>query len=910
MRNAVKKLCSMAMVAALVLTMLPLGMLAGTTEVSAATRTITVINGTADGKAADHMAANAIVRVKANNPGSNEKFTHWTVNEGTAGRGFNKTAKEFNMRMPDGHVTLEAHFEKISGEEPGAPSLVVKDGQADPAAPTAGSAVSVSPKTIPGKVFSHWTLDKGTIANFAQMNKNVPLRFQMPNEEVVLTAHFVEDPATLDKAKLTVVHGKALPETPKSNEKVRVTAERISGKVFTHWTVEGATLAFDEKQETIEFTMPNAAVTLTANYEAEKKAAITKAQYSRTEFTTDGGRVSAKLEGENLLKLKESEVAELFILDKNGQQLKTRIPIRLIKESDSIARLTFDLPENSDHSTDMRYILRLSNGGNGYLSPATVPGADQIFLVKHDDSGISVPQFEEHEYIGIYTAETITLKNFPVVLKGSNTKVSEPVKFRFFNTQLQTFESEVVSENGVLPNVPMRKGHFYIVYAEDANYRMAPQYIKLDNDGGIPVMGPQKTYDPVAPQVKAFAVEKRATPSLHPENDKRVHCRIPVFLNDRKTVAPVGIKITLTSAYEEIEVVTNETGVVEFDLIEDLNYTVNTNDEKYAIPTFPMTVKDHSENDWPKIPYMHFTCVPVDEFILVEGKEAAHKRDMTLESPSKRSHATGANFRYGRYFLNDRVLPKDSVKGIVGDYEVIDVDPINMYRGEISKLAKGEFKCSWKVADGKKVKAVYYVDNAGELKPVKWTQDGDTVHYEMDSLGLYNNVIRYADPATEYHFVGSSSDVWKKGSESALEFRVKAEDYDENTFEKFAGIEVDDRTVGAENYETAKGSIIIRLKPSYLKTLANGPHMLKVKFSDGKEVTKRFTVEAAEGEQSQATTQTGKTVAAKTKATAKTGRVAGVKTGDSADLYRYGVIAIAALIATAFTMTWRRKRQQ
>lgn len=132
----------------------------------------------------------------------------------------------------------------------------------------------------------------------------------------------------------------------------------------------------------------------------------------------------------------------------------------------------------------------------------------------------------------------------------------------------------------------------------------------------------------------------------------------------------------------------------------------------------------------------------------------------------------------------------------------------------ISKLAKGDFKCSWKVADGKKVKAVYYVDNAGELKPVKWTQDGDTVHYEMDSLGLYNNVIRYADPATEYHFVGSSSDVWKKGSESALEFRVKAEDYDENIFEKFAGIEVDDRTVGAENYETAKGSIIIRLKPS------------------------------------------------------------------------------------------------
>lgn len=62
--------------------------------------------------------------------------------------------------------------------------------------------------------------------------------------------------------------------------------------------------------------------------------------------------------------------------------------------------------------------------------------------------------------------------------------------------------------------------------------------------------------------------------------------------------------------------------------------------------------------------------------------------------------------------------------------------------------------------------------------------------------------------------------------------------------------------------------------------------MLKVKFSDGKEVTKRFTAEAAEGEQSQATTQTGKTVAAKTKATAKTGRVAGVKTGDSADLYR------------------------
>ena len=67
--------------------------------------------------------------------------------------------------------------------------------------------------------------------------------------------------------------------------------------------------------------------------------------------------------------------------------------------------------------------------------------------------------------------------------------------------------------------------------------------------------------------------------------------------------------------------------------------------------------------------------------------------------------------------------PNETVKGLEGkDYEVLDIDMINMYRTELSKLVRGNFKVSRLVPDGKDVKQVYYVDNEGKLVKVPFKQ--------------------------------------------------------------------------------------------------------------------------------------------------------------------------------------------
>ena len=57
---------------------------------------------------------------------------------------------------------------------------------------------------------------------------------------------------------------------------------------------------------------------------------------------------------------------------------------------------------------------------------------------------------------------------------------------------------------------------------------------------------------------------------------------------------------------------------------------------------------------------------------------------------------------------------------------------------------------------------------------------------------------------------------------------------------------VDDVLVESENYTSESGSTIITFKQSYIDTLSEGEHTLKVAFTDGGEATTNFTVEKVE----------------------------------------------------------------
>lgn len=123
----------------------------------------------------------------------------------------------------------------------------------------------------------------------------------------------------------------------------------------------------------------------------------------------------------------------------------------------------------------------------------------------------------------------------------------------------------------------------------------------------------------------------------------------------------------------------------------------------------------------------------------------------------------------------------------------------------------------------------------------------DATHTEtrsIDKLDPVNADITYKNTKGD----GSS---WTKKSEEVLEFAFERSENDKQTYERFKGILVDNEEVpeenedGTVNYEKEAGSVIIKLQPEYLETLALGKHTLTAQFDDGS-VTADFTVLAAE----------------------------------------------------------------
>lgn len=89
------------------------------------------------------------------------------------------------------------------------------------------------------------------------------------------------------------------------------------------------------------------------------------------------------------------------------------------------------------------------------------------------------------------------------------------------------------------------------------------------------------------------------------------------------------------------------------------------------------------------------------------------------------------------------------------------------------------------------------------------------------------------DPAITYTVVSGDGSAWTKGSSDALAFTVKRSEADDETYRRFAGIEIDGKAVDASGYSTSAGSLVLKLKPSLLGALSVGGHELTARFDDG-----------------------------------------------------------------------------
>ena len=185
-----------------------------------------------------------------------------------------------------------------------------------------------------------------------------------------------------------------------------------------------------------------------------------------------------------------------------------------------------------------------------------------------------------------------------------------------------------------------------------------------------------------------------------------------------------------------------------------------------------------------------------------------------------------------------------------------------------------------------------------------WDQEITDVTGDATYKATYIEV-PYTD---KYYCAEGFGTTWTKGSGDSLRLTFKRIEDDDQTFNRFAGIQVDGQSVaeGTSNYIVAKGSAIISLQPSYLETLSVGQHVMKAVFDDG-EAQASFEVKAGSSNSDNADSGSAGSSSAATKPSSS----GAAKTGDP--LAALPAIAVTLAVASACCLVFvgyaRRRRE-
>lgn len=106
--------------------------------------------------------------------------------------------------------------------------------------------------------------------------------------------------------------------------------------------------------------------------------------------------------------------------------------------------------------------------------------------------------------------------------------------------------------------------------------------------------------------------------------------------------------------------------------------------------------------------------------------------------------------------------------------------------------------------------------------------------------GSVDVTFRIVAKTARYELVSAPSEVVADGR-TAPEFAFRLVGDDAHTFDHFTGVKVDGKALDKAEYDARRGSVVISLKPAYVKTLSAGKHTLTAVFDDG-EASATFTV--------------------------------------------------------------------
>ena len=460
----------------------------------------------------------------------------------------------------------------------------------------------------------------------------------------------------------------------------------------------------------------------------------------------------------------------------------------------------------------------------------------------------------------------------------SESNVKDDVTFTIYNSTLQKIDQVVTTKDGKLPELTLTEDFNYIFMvldngSERNQRRMNKRYVWIHDGKMLDI----KSYEKNLAQWKKYNPDKKVTDAVRvkcyneitsfkvynkefnedtsrldanknaPQETKELG---NIFVYYKGKPVGEGVNIIFTSDRETVEAKTDVNGKVHPVLLEDVNYMVSTDDSKYDIEPFPIAAKDKSEYDAGRYFYDHSTCHRVglryeapnekgeiqtvaDEPITLLDKGQAHKHDKPLTSLSGNVTVEGMQFK--DIVLLDRKVNRDIPELGEKDYRMMDITTVNPHRGEICKLASGDFTVTTS-SFGRTVDNVYRIDANGTLQKCDFEQKDGKVRFHVNALPAESVVLEYSneiDPvlklsATAYTYNGKvrkPSVAVKAGEKtfSASEFAVKYSGGRKNVG-KYSVI------VTMKGKYTGKKTVSFRINPkgSAVQKLTKGKKMMKV----------------------------------------------------------------------------------
>lgn len=686
--------------------------------------------------------------------------------------------------------------------------------------------------------------------------------------------------------EIKVTDGSADRTDATAGTKVTITAANKDGFAFKNWTVNstsGSVPLADANAITTTFTMPDSDVTVKANYDAKKIKGM-KAESARDDY----------LEGETF-KLKGNAVLEY----EDGTT-------KNLNSSDVTVS-----PEGP-LTADVKEVTVSYNKNSGIKAVVPVTVKKKVDWPVMNDLPANQPK-------DIWETETEKIQQIPI------TGYADPgIEFVFYDVTTQDPKDKVTAvsdDEGYIVDVWLKRDHNYLIYCNSKDYHMQNRYGWV-HDGKLRDIKDVTTdeNDENKPyyrynEITSFAVAKDTQSTT--SNYSRYTTAIPVEYNGK---AMPDVKFRLVSPVETIEATTDKNGILKAELLEDVNYMVSVDSDKYSVETFPLTVKDKTEAyklssmvKFIKYAFDHSDCQGVGPRynetttpLQLVDKGTEHKNDTTITSVSGNTTISGMNFK-DLYCVEKKMDTK--VNGLSdGTYDVYDIEAMNPHRSEVSKLAAGDFTVTEKTRAGVKVKAVYMLGSDGKLKALsfKQTKAGDPVTFKADSIGVNNVVIQYYDSLGKYTDVMGDGAVWNKGGKTPYIAKFENTDPTKNdeTIDNFMGISIDGKElVRDQDYVAKAGSVITEIRPEYMETLDAGTHTLTAYFMDGDPVSVNFTVKAAAADGAVSGAGHGLTGTTVTK-------VSVVKTGDSFSWAPLFMLMTAIIALVAMVVIGTKKKQQ